>query len=357
MGQDDAVRQLAFLTAASAAASRKGGRLETVLHRVRRAFAKGRAACAYLAAGDVRGAAGALADGILRTVFCASPGPEGEPCGECASCRMQSIRLHPDLHILSPEKKSRVISVDAAREKLVTPLSASSFAGGWKAGLVEFADCLNESSSNALLKTLEEPPPRTMFLLLSDRPENLLATITSRCQRIDAGRAGSSLTDGEKEAVLSALAAPGRDGVLARAAAAAAMEAVFAQLEERAADETAEEAKRLSGEGGIDMDKDAAAALASARFRGYRRDAAILAEAWFRDIAAVKCAGPDAPLAFPQYRDEYARRAAAMDAARCFANVEAMEALSESLARNVPQAAALAAAFANVATGGGGRAE
>ena len=78
---------------------------------------------------------------------------------------------------------------------------------------------------------------------------------------------------------------------------------------------------------------------------------------WFRDIAAVKCAGPDAPLAFPQYRDEYARRAAAMDAARCFANVEAMEALSESLARNVPQSAALAAAFANVATGGGGRAE
>ena len=328
--------------------------METVLHRVRRAFAKGRAACAYLVAGDVRGEAGALADGILRTVFCASPGPEGEPCGGCTSCRMPSVRLHPDLHILAPEKKSRIISVDAARERIIAPLSASAFAGGWKAGLVEYADCLNDASSNALLKTLEEPPPRTMFLLLAERPENLLATITSRCQRIDAGRAVSSLTDGEKEAILSALAAPGRDNMLARAALAASIEAVFGDLQARAEAETAEEAKKLSGEGGADMAKEAAEALVSARFRGYRRDAVALAEAWFRDIAAVKCAGPDAPLHFPRYRDEYARRAAALDAAQCFANVEAMEALSESLARNLPNAAALAAAFGGVATGGGG---
>lgn len=64
-------------------------------------------------------------------------------------------------------------------------LSDTAFAGGWKVVVLAGADRLTNEAANAFLKMLEEPPPKTLILLLTDAPQALLPTIRSRCQRID----------------------------------------------------------------------------------------------------------------------------------------------------------------------------
>ena len=86
--------------------------------------------------------------------------------------------------MIEPEKKSRVIAVDAVRA-LNHRIQTSSFAGGWKVAVIKYADRLNDQAANAFLKTLEEPPARTLLLLLTDAPQSLLPTVVSRCPAAD----------------------------------------------------------------------------------------------------------------------------------------------------------------------------
>jgi len=102
----------------------------------------------------------------------------------------QALRLaHPDLRVLAPrlfdeENKSGDIKVPHVRAALKALLTTAG-AGGWRVCVVDAADDLNRNAANALLKALEEPPARTVFLLVAHRPGRLLATIRSRCLRID----------------------------------------------------------------------------------------------------------------------------------------------------------------------------
>jgi DNA polymerase III subunit delta' len=118
----------------------------------------------------------------------------GYACGRCRSCQQLAVGAHPDALLLGldgllghwqPDEKSkrRDIAIDAAR-KLTERLALSSHYGGARAALIDPADALNVSSVNALLKTIEEPPPATHLLLLSERPQALPATLRSRCQRV-----------------------------------------------------------------------------------------------------------------------------------------------------------------------------
>ncbi|MCB2113777.1 MAG: hypothetical protein R3C42_02770 [Parvularculaceae bacterium] len=97
---------------------------------------------------------------------------------------------HPDLFTAAriyDEKKERYateITVDTIRE-LTHFLSHTASMGGWRVAIIDTADDLNRSSANALLKALEEPPPRTAIFVLSAAPGRLLATIRSRCRRIE----------------------------------------------------------------------------------------------------------------------------------------------------------------------------
>lgn len=139
---------------------------------ISRAIDSGRAAHGYLIVGAVRGNAQDLAARILEKLF---------------SNEIEQVRAgsHPDVITLVPEGKSRIISVDSMREKLIEPMSLAAFSGGWKVGVVVGADRLRTESANAFLKSLEEPTPKTMYLLLTDQPDAILPTIVSRSQRID----------------------------------------------------------------------------------------------------------------------------------------------------------------------------
>ncbi len=134
---------------------------------------------------------------LARSLLCKAP-IETYACGECASCSWFKEMHHPDFRLISPEdaesaedapkkkaaKKSQ-ISVAQIRQ-LIDYLSLSQHqVNGYRVILISPAETLNIASANALLKMLEEPPANTLFLLVTNQPQRLLATITSRCQAID----------------------------------------------------------------------------------------------------------------------------------------------------------------------------
>ena len=174
----------------------------------------GRAAHGYLIVGGVRGNAAELADLILQKLF-----PD--------ALEQLAAHSHPDVVTLEPEGKARIISVESMRERIVEPMATTSFSGGWKVGVIYGADRLRAESANAFLKSLEEPPPKTMYLLLTDQPDAILPTIVSRTQRIDLPLPVGILEDEALEEVASLFAARDAAGLAAR----------LAELKDEAADE------------------------------------------------------------------------------------------------------------------------
>ena len=98
--------------------------------------------------------------------------------------RHEPADRHPDIHWLFPEEDKRTISIEQVRA-VIDQLELTSHGGVAKVAIIEPADAMMEPASNALLKTLEQPAGDAYLVLLSDRPRRLLATIRSRCQRLD----------------------------------------------------------------------------------------------------------------------------------------------------------------------------
>jgi DNA polymerase-3 subunit delta' len=101
-------------------------------------------------------------------------------CGHCQSCLLNAANTHPDLHVVESDKQ---IGVDQIREA-IKKLVSSAHMSGAKVLIIYNAHTMTESSANALLKTLEEPTANTFLLLTTDKPERLLPTIKSRCEKL-----------------------------------------------------------------------------------------------------------------------------------------------------------------------------
>jgi DNA polymerase-3 subunit delta' len=140
------------------------------------------------------------------------------------AARQVAAQSHPDLMVLrrawNPDRKTPAaeIRIDDAR-RVAAFFGATAGAGGWRIAIVDTADDLNTAAANALLKVLEEPPPRALFLLVCEVPRRLPPTIRSRCRLLPL----APLSAGEVEAVLqsSGLAAGREQAEVARVAAAA----------------------------------------------------------------------------------------------------------------------------------------
>jgi DNA polymerase III subunit delta' len=106
-------------------------------------------------------------------------------CGRCPRCERIAHGSDPDVIALvrDPESAGREIRVEPVRQ-VCAALQLAASEGPYKIAIVEDADLLNASAQNALLKTLEEPPPKTVLILLDDGEERLLPTVRSRCLRI-----------------------------------------------------------------------------------------------------------------------------------------------------------------------------
>ncbi|GII89243.1 DNA polymerase III subunit delta [Sphaerisporangium siamense] len=100
-------------------------------------------------------------------------------CGHCDMCHQVAVGSHPDVEVVRPQGLS--YSVRQTRE-LVLRASGAPTLGRWRVILFEDADRATEAAANALLKAIEEPPPRTVWLLCSPSPDDLMITIRSRCR-------------------------------------------------------------------------------------------------------------------------------------------------------------------------------
>ena len=123
-----------------------------------------------------------IARAFANRLICDSP-ENNSACGQCKRCQLLTAGSHPDFKILSPEEKSKIIKVDQIRS-MVDFVNKKSQFSGFKVIIINPAEAMNISSSNALLKSLEEPGEKTVFLLVCHRPSSLMATIRSRCQKI-----------------------------------------------------------------------------------------------------------------------------------------------------------------------------
>ncbi len=113
---------------------------------------------------------------------------DGDFCDSCDSCLSVNGEKHPDIHILRAESKSRKISIDQVRKLEQSIFLKASYART-KVAMIHTADRLGAEAQDAFLKTLEEPPPQTVFLLLTDEPRQLKETVLSRCLPIRFGMA------------------------------------------------------------------------------------------------------------------------------------------------------------------------
>lgn len=118
----------------------------------------------------------ALAEHFAQTVLC----EQQTACGECSSCRQFQAGAHPDFaHLTIPDDK-KTIPIDAVRQ-LISRLTLTKSTSAWTVAIIEPAEAMNRNAANALLKTLEEPTPNTLLLLVTEQPAQLLPTIRSRC--------------------------------------------------------------------------------------------------------------------------------------------------------------------------------
>lgn len=117
---------------------------------------------------------------LAQIALCQQPSAAG-PCGHCKACRLYLAGSHPDFYHV--EADGNQIKVDQIRE-LCQRLTSTAQQGGRRVAVIKHCERLNVAAANALLKTLEEPGKETLLLLQTDTPSRLMATISSRCQRL-----------------------------------------------------------------------------------------------------------------------------------------------------------------------------
>lgn len=164
---------------------------ETVLDRFRRALSRGRLASTFLFAGPLGIGKRTFALHLAQSLLCERVPPEKlAPCGQCPSCHQVLAGSHPDvLMVKKPDDKATIplkllIGEDETRmrEGLCYDLASRPFSGKRKIAIIDDADYLNKEGANCLLKTLEEPPPQSVLVLIGTSEQRQLPTIRSRCQ-------------------------------------------------------------------------------------------------------------------------------------------------------------------------------
>jgi DNA polymerase-3 subunit delta' len=124
---------------------------------------------------------------FAAAILCSQPGDTGVRCGTCHSCCMINAKMHPDLVIIEPEEAGKKIGVDQIRS-IIKNVNETTLKGGFRVIVINPATAMNVNAANALLKTLEEPAPNTLLILVSNQSLRLPATILSRCQKVNFSR-------------------------------------------------------------------------------------------------------------------------------------------------------------------------
>jgi len=189
---------------------------------LQRSLERGRLGHAYLFQGDELGELEGIARTLAKVLNCLQPRRAGSAatdcCDDCVNCRKIEHGNHADVHWVRPESRSRVVTMDQMRE-LMREVNLKPTEAEFKVGVIVGGDRLNVNSANAFLKTLEEPPAKSVLILLTTEPQRLLETIVSRCLRLSFGGTAAARLDAEQRAWLEAFgqeAASGQKSLLSR---------------------------------------------------------------------------------------------------------------------------------------------
>lgn len=193
---------------------------ERQMRYLERVLKNGRAGHAYVFAGPESVGKRTIAKLFARALFCTVVPAKLGGCGACAECRAIEMETHPALHVLDvahwlvpPKKEDQrtKISLDDIHE-LRRRFSFASRANEWRVALIDEAEMMSIDAANGLLKLLEEPGERVLFLLITARPELVLPTIASRAQIVRflpvadgvlwALLEGTTISDGDREKII-----------------------------------------------------------------------------------------------------------------------------------------------------------
>jgi DNA polymerase-3 subunit delta' len=144
-------------------------------------LARGQMHHAYLLTGPQGVGRRTLALRLAQALNCLEPPAPGMPCGTCRACRLIAQMQHPDLSVVQAEAVGGTLKVDQVRE-LQRSLALAPYEARYRVALLLRFEEAHLSAANALLKTLEEPPPNVILILTASSAEGLLETIVSRCE-------------------------------------------------------------------------------------------------------------------------------------------------------------------------------
>ena len=261
---------------------------------LQRSLARGRLGHAYLFAGDQLEELESLARTLAKTLNCQNPVKTGgvttDCCDACLSCRKIDHDTHADVHWARPESKSRIVTVEQTRE-LMREIQLKPTGAEYKVAIIAGADRFNVQAANAFLKTLEEPPGKSVLILLSTEPQRILETILSRCLRLNFfGEGTRSLDPAQMEwlAHFDALAANEQKSLLGRYRLLDALLQRLGEIRVRV-DETLTARSPLQQHDEIEKDlrekwEDELAAAIEAEYRRQRAEVLLLVQWWLRDV-------------------------------------------------------------------------
>lgn len=287
-----------------------------------------RLAHAYLVVGSPALAGRAFSLLAAKYLLCPEPGkPDG--CA-CPVCRRVEQGSHGDYHWIEPQGKSRTILVEQV-EAMLRQIYETAFEGGWKVLAVAHADRIQPDAGNKLLKALEEPPSKTLILLLTAEPQSVLGTLVSRCQRLVLHETDvEELPSWHTDLYRLLEQGPALDTFSAMTQA-AAYRALFDRVKTELTAKIEEECKdreEITDEM-IEARATAAAKEAWAAMFGHL-------DRWFRDLLILKGGGDAAHVLNHERMETLNRQAESLSYLGALRRLRAIERISRRIDRNLP---------------------
>jgi DNA polymerase III subunit delta' len=317
---------------------------------LQRSLARGRLGHAYLFTGHQLEELESLARTLAKTLNCQKPVKTGgvatDCCDDCPTCRKIDNDTHPDMHWARPESKSRVVTIEQMRE-LMREIQLKPTEAEYKVAIITAADRLNTQAANAFLKTLEEPPAKSVLILLTTEPQRILETVLSRCLRLNFSGEGARPADAAQSewlAQFGALAVTEQKTLLGRYRLLDVLLKKLGEIRARV-DETLTARSPLQRYEDVEKDlrekwEDELAAAIEAEYRRQRADLLLLVQWWLRDVWLHALAVGSELLNFPQIAgaEAVARR---LTPRRALENLQILEQTQRLLHTNVQEALAL----------------
>lgn len=326
---------------------------QQVVQLLQRSLERGRLGHAYLFTGSQIGELEGVARTLAKTLNCRQPvrsertGVALDCCDACLSCRKIDHANHADVQWLRPESKSRLITIAQVRALMQT-VNLKPTEAEYKVAVIVSADRMNGASANAFLKTLEEPPAKSILVLLTTEPQQLLETILSRCLRLTFAGEGRHRFEPEQMAWLqsfSEMAAAGKQGLLGRYRLLGNLLAQLAQQKEAVEkDLTARSPLQQYDDLEPKMRErleDELAAAVEAEYRRQRAELLAGLQWWLRDVWLHTLAAAKELICFPDLAAGAQAVGARISATDALENLEVMERTQRLLGSNVQEALAL----------------